>query len=85
MFKELTDDLFYIEYKKYDRCVLDYFIIESDLGHKDVLLYAMNKIKEEDNFITIDKERMKYKKISPNDWNKARPSYYSYRFKYDNN
>jgi hypothetical protein len=25
------------------------------------------------------------KKISPNDWNKARPSYYSYRFKYDNN
>ena len=42
MFRELTNDPFYIEYKKYDRCVLEYFIIKSNLGHKDVLLYTMN-------------------------------------------
>ena len=63
MFKELTNDPFYNEYKKYDRCVLDYFIIESNLDHKDVLLYAMNKIKEDDDFITIDKDKMAYNEI----------------------
>jgi hypothetical protein len=68
MFKELTNDPFYIEYKKYNRCVLDYFIIESDLDHKDVLLYAMNKIKEKDDYITIDKGKMKYKQISSKDF-----------------
>ena len=79
MFKELTNDPFYIEYKKYNRCVLDYFIIESNLDHKDVLLYAMNKIKEDDSFITIDKDKMIYKKIDskelfqlPNDYEKER-------------
>ena len=66
MFKELIDDSFFKEYKKYDECVLDYFIIESDTNHKEVLLYAMNKIKEEDDFITIDKGKMEYKIISPN-------------------
>ena len=75
MFKELTDDPFYLEYKKYDRCVLDYFIIESDLGHKDVLLYAMNKIKEKVDFITIDKDKMKYKEISPKDFFKLPKDY----------
>ena len=65
MYKELTNDPFYKEYKKYNRCVLDYFIIESNLQHKDVLLYVMNKIKAEDDFITIDKDKMKYKEISP--------------------
>jgi hypothetical protein len=55
MYKEELDDPFYKEYEKYNKCVLDYFIIKSNLDHKDVLLYAMNKIKEEDNFITIDK------------------------------
>ncbi|MBR2678945.1 MAG: hypothetical protein IKE63_05965 [Bacilli bacterium] len=79
MFKELTNDPFYIEYKKCNRCVLDYFIIESNLDHKDVLLYAMNKIKEDDSFITIDKDKMIYKKIDskelfqlPNDYEKER-------------
>ena len=67
MFQELINDPFYIEYKKYNRCVIDYFIIKSNLGHKDVLLYAMNKIKAEDNFITIDKDKMKYKEISSNE------------------
>ena len=67
MFKELKDDPFFIEYKKYDRCVLDYFIIKSNLNHKDVLLYAMKKIKEEDNYITIDKDKMEYKRINPNE------------------
>ena len=64
MFRELTNDNFYIEYKKYDRCVLEYFIIKSNLDHKDVLLYAMKKIKAEDDFITINKHKMKYKEIS---------------------
>ena len=68
MFKELTNDPFYIEYKKYNRCVLDYFIIESDLDHKDVLLYAMNKIKDKNNNITIDKDKMKYNEIIPKDF-----------------
>lgn len=66
MIKELVNDPFYIEYKKYNRCVLDYFIIKSDSDHKNVLLYAMNKIKEDDGYITIDKEKMEYNIISPN-------------------
>ena len=65
MIKELINDPFFIEYKKYNRCVLNYFIIESNLNHKDVLLYAMNKIKEDDDFITIDKDKMLYKEIDP--------------------
>ena len=75
MFIELTNDIFYKEYKKYNRCVLDYFIIKSNLNHKDVLLYAMNKIKEEDNFITIEKEKMKYKKIDSNELFKLPKNY----------
>ena len=67
MIKELINDPFFIEYKKYNRCVLDYFIIQSNLDHKDVLLYAMNKIKEDDNFITIDKDKMSYKEIESNE------------------
>ena len=59
MIKELINDPFIIEYKKYTRCVLNCFIIESTLNHKDVLLYAMNKIKEDDDFITIDKDKDK--------------------------
>ncbi len=66
MLEELRDDPFYDEYKKYDRCVLDYFIIKSNLDHKDVLLYVMNIIKEHDEYITIDKNKMKYEKISSN-------------------
>ncbi len=62
MFKELINDPFFIEYKKYNRCVLDYFIIESNLDHKEVLLYAMNK-KKDDDFITIDNDKMSYKEI----------------------
>ena len=44
------------------------FIIKSDLGHKDVLLYAMNKIKDKNNNITIDKDKMKYNEIIPKDF-----------------
>ena len=79
MFKELINDPFYEEYKKYDRCVLNYFIIESNLNHKDVILYAMNKIKDKDDNITIDKDKMNYKEISsskffelPKDYEKER-------------
>lgn len=66
MLEELRDDPFYDEYKKYDRCVLDYFIIKSNLDHKEVLLYVMNKIKEQDDYIIIDKNKMKYEIISSN-------------------
>lgn len=79
MFKELINDPFHIEYRKYSRCVLDYFIIESNLGHKEVLLYVMKKISEDDDFITIDKNKMVYKEISstelfqlPKDYEKER-------------
>ena len=64
MIKELINDPFFIEYKKYNRCILDYFIIESNLDHKEVLLYAMNKIKVDDDFITIFKDKMTYKEIN---------------------
>ncbi len=80
MFKELTSDPFYIEYKKYDRCVLDYFIIESDLDHKDVLLYVMNKIIEKDDYITIDKDKMKYKEICSKDFFELPKDYEKERF-----
>ena len=64
MYEEIRNDKFFQEYKKYNRCVLDYFIIKSNQSHKEVLLYAMNKIKEQENDITIKKEKMKYKKIT---------------------
>lgn len=75
MFEELIDDPFYDEYKKYDRCVLDYFIVKSDLNHKDVLLYSMNKIKNKDFDITIDKDKMKYKEISSAEFFKLPENY----------
>ena len=64
MIEELRDDPFLIEYKKYDRCVLNYFIIKSNLDHKDILIYVMNKLKEEDNYIKIEKDKMKFKTLS---------------------
>ena len=84
MFKELINDPFYIEYKKYDRCVLDYFIIKSDLDHKEVLLYVMNKIKDEDDCITIDKNKMKCKEISPIEFFKLPNDYEKERHKLEN-
>ncbi len=49
MFRELKDDSFYLEYKKYERCVLDYCILESTnyIGldtHKEAVLYFVNNI-----------------------------------------
>ena len=84
MFKELKDDFFYAEYKKYNRCVLDYFIIKSNLDHKDVLLYVMNRIKEEDNYITIDKDKMKYKEISSDELFQLPKNYEKERHNLDN-
>ena len=75
MFKELLNDPFYEEYKKYNRCVLDYFIIESNLSHKDVLLYTMNKLKYKDSYITIDKNKMNYKEINSTEFFKLPENY----------
>ncbi len=80
MFKELMNDPFYIEYKKYNRCVLDYFIIKSNLDHKDVILYAMNKIKAENDDITINKDKMKYKKISSSEFFQLPKNYEKERY-----
>ena len=65
MFKEIINDPFFLEYKKYNRCVLDYILLESKDNklHKEAVLYAMNIIKkklmEEDYEITIN-NNMKY-------------------------
>ncbi len=64
MFDELIEDTFYKEYKKYNRCVLDYFIIKSDKNHQEVLLYAISKIKEQDKDISIEKDKMNCHKMS---------------------
>ena len=56
------------------------FIIKSDLGHKDVLLYAMNKIKDKNNNITIDKDKMKYNEISSKDFFKLPINYEKERY-----
>ena len=47
--KEITDDIFYEEYKKYNECVLDYCIVKIDSdynaekSHKEAVLFAMSK------------------------------------------
>ena len=83
MFEELINDPFFVEYKKYNRCVLDYFIIKSNLNHKDVLLYVMNKINNEDNYITIDKDKMEYTKISSTDFFQLPMDYETERYNFD--
>ena len=75
MYEELINDPFYIEYKKYDRCVLDYFIIKSNLDHRDVMLYAMSKIKDKNDDITIHKDKMESKCISSTDFFKLPNNY----------
>ena len=50
--RELTKDPFYALIKKYDRCVIDYCLIEDDTphqgyrSHKDAVLFAMRKVME---------------------------------------
>lgn len=77
--KELTDDIFYKEYKKYDECVLDYCIIKVNTkynlqeSHKDAVIYAMEKWKkvtkdEYDMEIDYNKEKMKATKLDSKDF-----------------
>ena len=72
--RELTEDVFYKEYKKYAECVLDYCIINSDLNyngeelHKKVVIFAMlkwaKKLKDEyDIDITLNSENMKASRL----------------------
>ena len=52
--RELINDPFYELIKKYDRCIIDYCLIEDDTpyrgyrSHKDAILFAMLKVIERD-------------------------------------
>lgn len=72
--RELADDKFYKEYKKYADCVLDYCIIKSDLDyngeelHKKVVIFAMLKwsmiLKNKYNIdITFNLQKMRASRI----------------------
>ena len=77
--KELTDDVFYKEYKKYDECVLDYCIIKiyskynQEKSHKEAVIFAMEKWKkllkyEYDLEIYYNTDKMKANKIEVKDF-----------------
>ena len=76
---ELTDDLFYKEFQKYDECVLDYCILKIDAkynsieSHKSAVVFAMDKWKnylndEYDMEIEYNPQKMKASKIEANDF-----------------
>ena len=52
--RELLNDPFYEVIGKYDRCIIDYCLIEDDMphqgkrSHKDAILFAMLKVMERD-------------------------------------
>ncbi len=73
--RELTEDVFYKEIKKYNECVLDYCIIKMDMdynneeSHKKAVIFAMSKwakiLKDTCNIdITVNKEKMKANRIN---------------------
>lgn len=59
---ELIGDLFYEVQNEYDRLMVDYCLVENDAAyhgyssHKEVLLFAMNKLRDEYPWITITEE-----------------------------
>ena len=62
MFKELKSDPFYLEYKNYSKCVLDYAILKNSEfnglnTHKEAVLFAMNNIYK-DNMNSNNMEAM---------------------------
>ena len=68
MLKELINDPFYEEYKKYDRCELDYCILETneykgEITHKEALIFFMNKLEDEIKF-EININKMKATRIT---------------------
>lgn len=77
--REISDDIFYKEYKKYNECVLDYCIIKSDLdyndevSHKWVVIFAMSKwakvLKNKYNIdITFNINKMQASKLKAKDF-----------------
>ena len=76
MFKELKNDPFYMEYRNYDRCVLDYSILKSTSyngleTHKKAVLFFMNNIWKD----SIISNNMKAKLINPEDLFKLPDNY----------
>ena len=60
--RELINDPFYELIEKYDRCIIDYCLIEDDTphqgyrSHKDAVLFAMLKVIERDIDEQIESE-----------------------------
>lgn len=67
---ELINDSFYDILNKYDRLVIDYCLMENDAphdgisSHKEALLYAMRRLKESCQWITVNGEPTVIEKIS---------------------
>ena len=73
MFKELINDPFYLEYRFYDRCVLDYCILESsdydgEITHKNAILYFIKKINKNGCDYSFYPEKMKGSLINIQDF-----------------
>ncbi len=74
---ELINDSFYKLLEKYDRCVIDYCLIEDDTpyqgyrSHKDAVLFAMLKVIERDIDEQIKMEVSDYEEVQdePFPWN----------------
>lgn len=73
--RELTEDVFYEKFKKYDECVLDYCIIKIDMDyndeklHKKVVIFAMSKwaktLKDTCNIdITFNTKKMRASRLN---------------------
>lgn len=68
--REIKDDRFYETIKEYDRLVIDYCLIESDVpyqgfpSHKDAVMFAILKLKEEYPWITTDIDKAKAEEIT---------------------
>ncbi len=75
--RELINDPFYKLLEKYDRCVIDYCLIENDTpyqgyrSHKDAVLFAMLKVIERDIDEQIKMEVSDYEEVQdePFPWN----------------
>ena len=75
--RELINDPFYKLLEKYDRCIIDYCLIEDDTpyqgyrSHKDAVLFAMLKVIERDIDEQIKMEVSDYKEVQdePFPWN----------------
>ena len=90
---ELTDDLFYKEYEKYQYCVLDYCIIKNNStynsieSHKEAVIFSMKKWKKKfksdyDYDIFYNTEKMKATKINSKSFfdNSLKNNSYCYLF-----